>query len=826
MRAQRSSLAYVYFALALSIAAVVRSPMSRADLPEGCTELGLGLTEHGCFHARFGPFDEVVATAGEATTPATPSIDAVHTHFRVSLVAGGGTVTYSPLRSGEWSIFHDPDVPLRVLSPSGEELPVVLDHTVESCPYLPRLRVHTLAAGAVYRYVFGPSTASEVIVLNEYVEDFLSVQSADADGDGYGAANAGEITSCVPPSGYVIGDSDCDDADPNVHPGRREICDGVDENCNLVVDDVGEICFSGSGPCRAQGAFQCLAPDAPVHCTAAALDVAEVEMCNAIDDDCDGTADDGADALCWTSPDRPRCVSSGSGKFCGCERDSDCGDAASGRLCYLRANEQRCVDGCILAPGRNGCPEGLLCTSSDPSSPGACTSMCSSDTDCAQLRGLPRCHFSAPSGPICVECVGDAHCADRMDGKTRCIGTASTCAQCNASDLSACDPGLTGGACLFDGRCGCNTDDDCSPARRCDTAASTCIARAAVHVPDASVETDASVDGSVVAPLEPPAVDAGDGDASDEPDAGRDDAIGADAAPERDAGAEQPGGAGDGADCGCHIVGAGRSDPTPLLGTGVLVVVLLARRRSAAWLGALVAAGVLLSACGRTYLAPCELEQSQGTAGQGHDPDHSHLDASVDHEHPWEDGADAGMDAAGPMLTSDSGRGGEDGSIDVDAIADAVTDASTDPPCVAQLGEALIAHSCQHVEVGPLVEVNAAVGGQARPDSVSTSHTAYAVRIAGAQGALSYRPSRQGMHVVMTLPPVEIAVFDSAGRREQPMLHAQPVDACPGALSYASVLELEAGRDYRLRLGAAEPLHLFIEHVDTFGSDAWVACDD
>ena len=54
----------------------------------------------------------------------------------------------------------------------------------------------------------------------------------DEDGDGVGAAGTG-VQACEPPTDHVERDTDCDDSDPEVHPGAEEICgDGIDNNCD------------------------------------------------------------------------------------------------------------------------------------------------------------------------------------------------------------------------------------------------------------------------------------------------------------------------------------------------------------------------------------------------------------------------------------------------------------------------------------------------------------------------------------------------------------------------------------------------------------------
>lgn len=59
---------------------------------------------------------------------------------------------------------------------------------------------------------------------------------ADADGDGYGDP-AGVLFSCIMPVGYVTNDDDCNDLAAASFPGNPEVCDGLDNDCDGFIDN-------------------------------------------------------------------------------------------------------------------------------------------------------------------------------------------------------------------------------------------------------------------------------------------------------------------------------------------------------------------------------------------------------------------------------------------------------------------------------------------------------------------------------------------------------------------------------------------------------------
>ncbi len=218
----------------------------------GTSELGVGLIEHSCFHTTNGPFVSLVATPGALATATTANLDAVHTHYAVAIdVAQPSVVTYMPVRTGTWAIFGDLETPHALFDPEGQEVPVVLHHSVPACPAIPLVRVYALTALTRYTLRLGPSTAARTTtpVVVEKVSDFAIPHGRDDDSDGFGGAQSVVTTACVPPPGYVRNVADCDDADPEVHPDAAETCNGADENCNGIADE--HVCTVGGGGCLA-----------------------------------------------------------------------------------------------------------------------------------------------------------------------------------------------------------------------------------------------------------------------------------------------------------------------------------------------------------------------------------------------------------------------------------------------------------------------------------------------------------------------------------------------------------------------------------------------
>jgi predicted outer membrane repeat protein len=63
------------------------------------------------------------------------------------------------------------------------------------------------------------------------------VWTPDRDGDGFGDRDAGTVSSCGVLPAHVNDRSDCDDTQPDISPDGIEVCDGVDDDCDGLIDD-------------------------------------------------------------------------------------------------------------------------------------------------------------------------------------------------------------------------------------------------------------------------------------------------------------------------------------------------------------------------------------------------------------------------------------------------------------------------------------------------------------------------------------------------------------------------------------------------------------
>ena len=131
----------------------------------------------------------------------------------------------------------------------------------------------------------------------------------DADGDGFGVIDD-FIFTCYMPEGFADNEDDCDDLDVAVHPGATEVCDGVDNSCDGQVDPAS----AEAAPTWFRDADSDTFGNADVSEVACAMPSGFVadgndcddtnplvnpdgtEVCDGVDQNCDGTIDEGFDA--------------------------------------------------------------------------------------------------------------------------------------------------------------------------------------------------------------------------------------------------------------------------------------------------------------------------------------------------------------------------------------------------------------------------------------------------------------------------------------------------------------------------------------------------
>ena len=156
----------------------------------------------------------------------------------------------------------------------------------------------TAATSVIGTNAFGCSDSDTLIVIVLPSVTYFY----DGDGDGFGNMNS-STSFCIQPSNYVSNSSDCNDNNAAINSNAAEICNGLDENCNVQADD--GLVFSNyyfdfdldgfgtagnmQNACSQPAGFVTNALDC--NDVSSYVNPDAIEICNGQDEDCDGEND-------------------------------------------------------------------------------------------------------------------------------------------------------------------------------------------------------------------------------------------------------------------------------------------------------------------------------------------------------------------------------------------------------------------------------------------------------------------------------------------------------------------------------------------------------
>lgn len=188
---------------------------------------------------------------------------------------------------------------------------------------------------------------------------------------------------------------------------KPEVCDGQDNDCDGQVDEdwpqKGKLCVAGSGACQKTGLFLCKLDQSGLECSAKAPNQPSAEVCDGIDNDCDGKVDENLRRPC-SSPCGKGDEVCQEGTWSSCSGGSGSG-GGSAEVCDNKDND---CDGYV--DNQKGTNKGNTLQR-------ACKTACGSGNETCIRGQWQAC--TAPK-PKAEECNGqDDDCDGQIDGNQR-----------------------------------------------------------------------------------------------------------------------------------------------------------------------------------------------------------------------------------------------------------------------------------------------------------------------------------------------------------------------------------------------------------------------